>query len=385
MGWFDRTRQTVATRDLPAPDANRRFTPSQLWSDGFGKLATRSVQIIAILIVVIGVVFVITQLTLVFIPLAIALILAAAFHPFMHWMRRHRVPSGVATWIALLAILAVLGGVGVLIAWAVRNQLDQLVDSAAQGIDKLHDWFLTLPIDVSEQQLNDFRDGAVDFVTSSQFGSGALAGVGAASNFLVGLFFMVVVLFYFLKDGPRIWEFLLRPFVGENYERARRIGDKAINTLGGYVRGTAAVAAVDAVGIGIVLVILQVPLALPLAVIVFVLAFIPLVGATLAGALAVLVALVGVQDPWVALWVLIAVVAVNQLEGNFLQPILMGRSLKLHPLVILVALTAGTILGGIVGAVLSVPIAAVAWGVISVWNGEHEPAWPAKKKRPEVA
>lgn len=382
MGWFDK-KVTPPTPTGEVPPSVRK-PASALWGDGFGRLATRSVQIIAILIVVIGVVFVITQLTLVFIPLAIALILAAAFHPFMHWMRRKGLPSALATWIALLAIIVVLGGVGYLIYVAVRNQADDLVDSAAQGIDQLHDWFLTLPFDISEEQISGFRDSAVDFLTSSQFGSGALAGVGAASNFLVGLFFMIVVLFYFLKDGPRIWEFLLRPFEGAQYARARRIGDKAVDTLGGYVRGTAAVAAVDAIGIGAVLFILQVPLALPLAVIVFVLAFIPLVGATLAGALAVLVALVA-NDPITAVWVLVAVIAVNQLEGNFLQPILMGRSLKLHPLVILVALTAGTILGGIVGAVLSVPIAAVAWGVISVWNGEHEPAWPAKQKRPERA
>lgn len=382
MGWFNnKVTPPTPTGDVPP---SMRKPVSGLWSDGFGRLGTRSLQIIAILIVVIGVVFVITQLTLVFIPLSIALILAAAFHPFMHWMRRKGLPSALATWIALLAIIVVLGGVGYLIYVAVRNQLDELIDSAAQGIDQLYDWFLTLPFDISEEQITGFRDSAVDFLTSSQFGSGALAGVGVASNFLVGLFFMVVVLFYFLKDGPRIWEFLLRPFEGQQYARARRIGDKAVNTLGGYVRGTAAVAAVDAIGIGIVLFVLQVPLALPLAVIVFVLAFIPLVGATLAGALAVLVALVA-NDPITAVWVLVAVVGVNQLEGNFLQPILMGRSLKLHPLVILVALTAGTILGGIVGAVLSVPIAAVAWGVISVWNGEHEPAWPAKQKRPEPA
>lgn len=378
MGWFS-SRVTLATKDDKPAEVAR---PSTLWGDGFGKLATRCLQIIAILIVVIGIVFAITQLSLVFIPVAIALILAAAFHPVMHGMRKRKVPSILATWIALLAIVVVLGGVGWLIVTAVRNQLDDLIDSAAEGIDKLHDYVLTLPFSISEEQITGFRDTAVDFLTSSQFGSGALAGVGAASNFVVGLFLMIVLLFFFLKDGPKIWEFLLRPFVGEQYERARRIGDKSVTTLGGYVRGTAAVAAVDAIGIGLVLFFLGVPLALPLAVMVFVLAFIPLVGATLAGALAVLVALVA-NDPITAVWVLVAVIGVNQLEGNFLQPILMGRSLKLHPLVILVALTAGTILGGIVGAVLSVPIAAVAWGVISVWNGENEPAWPAKQKRPE--
>ncbi|RUR03047.1 AI-2E family transporter [Labedella endophytica] len=378
MGWFS-SKVEPRLKEVVPPTAKQET--AGLWSDGFGKLATRCVQIIAILIVVIGIVFAITQLTLVFIPVAIALILAAAFHPVMHAMRK-KIPSIIATWIALLGIVVVLGGVVFLIVTAVRDQIDELVDSASQGIDQLYDWVLTLPFSISEEQISSFRDTAIDFVTSSQFGSGALAGVGVASNFVVGLALLIVLLFFFLKDGPKIWAFMLRPFEGSQYDRARRIGDKAVTTLGGYVRGTAAVAAVDAIGIGLVLFFLGVPLYLPLAVIVFVLAFIPLVGATLAGALAVLVALVA-NDPITAVWVLVAVVAVNQLEGNFLQPILMGRSLKLHPLVILVALTAGTILGGIVGAVLSVPIAAVAWGVISVWNGENEPAWPAKQKRPE--
>ncbi len=138
---------------------------------------------------------------------------------------------------------------------------------------------------------------------------------------------MVTVLFFFLKDGPQIWEFLLRPFRGENYARARRIGDKTVTTLGSYLRGTAAVALVDAVGIGIGLLILQVPLALPLAVLVFLLAFIPIVGATVAGIIAALVALVA-NGPLNALLVVGVVVLVNQLEGNFLQPVLMGRSMQ---------------------------------------------------------
>jgi len=192
------------------------------------------------------------------------------------------------------------------------------------------------------------------------------------------------VLFFFLKDGPQLWEFMLRPFRGRNYTRARRIGDKTVSTLGSYIRGTAAVAFVDAVGIGVGLWILQVPLALPLAVLVFLLAFIPIVGATLAGILAALVALVsnGLVN---ALFVVGVVVLVNQLEGNFLQPVLMGRTLKLHAFVILIALTIGTVLGGILGAVLAVPITAVAWGAIQVWDGPDKPARWARQKRVEAS
>ncbi|MDO9355466.1 MAG: AI-2E family transporter, partial [Solirubrobacteraceae bacterium] len=214
----------------------------------------------------------------------------------------------------------------------------------------------------------------------SQFGSGALAGVSAAGEVITGAVLAVVILFFFLKDGPAIWSFFLRPFTGHRLQRGRRIGATTVRVLGGYVRGTATVAFVDAVAIGVGLAILQVPLALPLAIIVFIGAFIPLIGATLAGVLAALVALVA-SGPVVALIVVAIVIGVNQLEGNFLQPVVMAQSLKLHPLVILVALTAGTILGGIIGAVLAVPIAAVGWAIVKVWNREPAPEPPSPRER----
>ncbi|KIU02003.1 membrane protein [Frigoribacterium sp. MEB024] len=353
-----------------------------LWADAFGTLATRAVQIIAVLIVAIGVIYVFLSLSLVTLPVLLALIFASAMLPVVAFLRRHKVPSVLATLIALFAVLIILGLVAWLIVWAVENQASSLVDSATSGFNKLQDWITTLPFSISDQQIEDARNAAVDFVTSSQFGSGALAGASAVGSFATGLVLMIVVLFFFLKDGPAIWEFLLRPFRGEHYARARRIGDKTVSTLGGYVRGTATVAAVDAVGIGIGLFALGVPLALPLAVVVFLTAFIPLVGATAAGILAALVALVA-NGPGTALAVVAVVVVVNQLEGNLLQPVLMGRTLQLHGLVILVALTAGTILGGVVGAVIAVPLMAVVWGITQVWNGDHEPAEMFRQKRPE--
>ncbi|HKP06466.1 MAG TPA: AI-2E family transporter, partial [Microbacterium sp.] len=242
-------------------------------------------------------------------------------------------------------------------------------------------WVQTLPFAPSQDQLDEWLATVIDFVTSAQFGSGALRGVNAVVNFVTGFVLMVTILFFFLKDGPQMWEFVLRPFRGANYQRAERIGDKTVGVLGSYMRGTATVALVDAVGILIGLLILNVPLAIPLAVLTFLLAFIPIVGATLAGIIAALVALVA--NGWVnALLVVAVVVLVNQLEGNFLQPVLMGRSMKLHAFVILVALTVGTVLGGIVGAVLAVPIAAAAWGAVQVWDGVDLPARWARPKVP---
>lgn len=357
--------------------------PPGLWSRGFGLVASRSLQILAVLAVVAIGVLVITQLSLVFIPVTIALILASAIHPVVSWMRRRGLSSILATWIALVGILVVLGGVVWVIVLTVRSQWDDLVSSASDGLTQVTAWLDTLPFDFEAVDLDEVWAQASDFLTSSAFGQGALAGVSATANFLTGLVLMIVVLFFFLKDGPAIWEFLLRPFSGASYRRARRIGDKTVSVFGGYVRGTSIIAAADAFGIGLGLVILQIPLALPLAVIVFLTAFIPIVGATLAGILAALVALV-THGPVAALIVVGIVVLVNQLEGNFLQPVVMARSLRLHALVILLALAAGTILGGIVGAVLSVPLAAAAWGVITVWDGPHTPAKPFRRKRPET-
>lgn len=369
----------LAQNNLPTGD-NRAEVRGSLWRDRLGTLATRSLQIIIVLILVAGIVWGMRALTTVFIPIILALILASTFWPVTKWLRAHRVPAALAAVIELVSILLILTGIGWLVTWAVRDEWDELSAKAQEGFTQLVDWSHTLPFPIGQDQLLEWRDQLLDWVTSASAGAGALAGVGAVASFVTGLILMIVVLFFFLKDGPVIWRFVLRPFRGSGLERAERIGEKTVGTLGSYVRGTASVALVDAVGIGIGLLILQVPLALPLAVLVFLLSFIPLVGATAAGVLGALVALVA-NGPLSAVLVIGVVVLVNQLEGNFLQPVLMGRALKLHALVILLALTVGTVLAGILGAVLAVPIAAVVWGVIKVWDG---PELAAKWARPQA-
>nr|WP_315097700.1 AI-2E family transporter [uncultured Cellulomonas sp.] len=340
-------------------------------------------QILAVLAVVAVVVLVITQLTLVVIPVLLALVLAAAISPLVSALRRRGLPSLAATWIALVTLVALLSGILWLVVNAVVNQWDELRDQALEGLDELQAYVQDLPFEITEEQIQSVRESVTGLVQSDAVGSGAIAGVSQTVDFVAGFFIMVVVLFFFLKDGPHLWEFLLRPFEGHRYERGRRIGDSTVRTLGGYVRGTAIVAAVDAVAIGIGLAVVGVPLVIPLSVLVFLLAFIPLVGATLAGILAALVALVAV-GPVEALVVVAIVVVVNQLEGDLLQPVVMGRTLRLHPLVILFALTAGTVLAGLTGAVLAVPIAASIWRAVQVWDGPDLPARFARKKRSEA-
>ncbi|UBQ02161.1 AI-2E family transporter [Curtobacterium sp. TXMA1] len=369
----------------PHTDPDRQPGPlTRKWTDGFGSLATRCLQVIIVLVIAIGIVYAAATLSVVTIPVLLALIIASAMHPVVSWLRRHKVPSVLATLAVLLGVLVVLGLVGWLIVVAVIAQWPDLQKSAISGFQQLQDAVDHLPFSISDQQVDQVVDGVQGFLTSSQFGSGALAGASATANFLTGLVLMIVVLFFFLKDGPAIWEFLLRPFTGARYDRARRVGDRVVQTLGGYVRGTASVAAVDAIGIGVGLAIVGVPLALPLAVVVFITAFIPIVGATAAGILAALVALVA-NGPVAALIVVGIVVLVNQLEGNLLQPVLMGKTLKLHGLVILIGLTAGTVLAGITGAIISVPLLAAAWGAVQVWGGPDQPAEPWRQKRPETA
>jgi predicted PurR-regulated permease PerM len=388
MGLFGRRTAPPARPSTEAPPPAEREAPaehptSRLWSDGFGRVGTRSLQILAVIAVVAVFGFVGTRLTLVVIPVLIALVLAAAIYPLVSFLRRRGLPSMLATWISLLALVALLSAIVWLVVRAVVNQWDELRDQALEGFDSLQTYIQDLPFEITNEQIESVRESALNLLQSDAVGSGAVAGVSQTADFIAGFFIMIVVLFFFLKDGPAMWEFLLRPFEGDRYERGQRVGAATISTLGGYVRGTAIVAIVDAVGIGIGLLIVGVPLVIPLTVLVFLLAFIPLVGATIAGILAALVTLVAV-GPIEALIVVAIVVAVNQLEGDFLQPIVMGRTLRLHPLVVLFALTAGTVLVGITGAVLAVPIAASIWRAIQVWDGPDLPARFARKKRPET-
>ncbi|MCY1219555.1 putative transport protein [compost metagenome] len=360
-------------RSVDIPADGKRPDP---WADGLGRVGVRSAQILLILTVVVVSVFALLQIRLLVIPVLIALILAAAIAPFVNLLKRRGLPGAAATAVAFVALLAVLSGVTTVIVASIRSQWGELVSQASSGLDELQSFLLNGPLPVDGEQIEQARAAIVDFAASSQVRSGAITGLSVITEFLAGASLMVVILFFFLKDGTGIWNFFLRPYTGAREAKLRHSGARTIQVLGDYVRGTAIVALVDTLAIGTALLILNVPLAIPLAIIVFIGAFVPIVGATVAGILAALVALVA-NGPVVALVVVIVVIAVNQLEGNLLQPVVMGKSLQLHALVILLALTAGTILAGIIGAVLSVPLAAVVWAIIQVWTTDGKEQGPA--------
>ncbi|WP_373692838.1 AI-2E family transporter [Agromyces silvae] len=377
----------MSEQERIAAEARSRWSGpgGPIWTDRLGRWSIRAVQLIVLTVAAAAAIWALVQVKLLVIPVLIAIILAAAASPLILWLRRRGLKPILAAWITLLGGIIVFGGIVTAIVFAVRSQWGALADSAMDGLDDLQSWLAGLDLPIDTEQLDSIRETLVGFVTSAEFGAGAIAGVSAATQFVTGTVLVLVVLFFFLKDGDRIWAFFLRPFTGARLERGRRIGTTSVTVLGGYVRGTAIIALVDSVGIGVALAILQVPLALPLAVVVFIGAFIPIVGATVAGILAALVALVA-NGPFVALIVVAVVIGVNQLEGNLLQPVVMAQSLKLHPLVILIALTVGTILGGITGAVLAVPIAAVGWAIIKIWDApdpsldERKP-WRSRRRK----
>ena len=195
-------------------------------------------------------VYALTRVTLIVIPVLIALILAVAIAPLVAWLRHRGWPAAAATGVSFLGMLAVFGGMTTGIVFAVRDEWPTLVAKAGAGFDQLYALVKTGPFPVDDAAIQDARDKALEFLGSSAFTSGAITGLGTATQFATGFVLMAVVLFYFLKDGQRIWAFVLRAFTGGRRAKAELAGARSLQVLGGYVRGTAAVAGADAVVIG---------------------------------------------------------------------------------------------------------------------------------------
>ncbi|HEU4542291.1 MAG TPA: AI-2E family transporter [Jiangellaceae bacterium] len=337
-----------------------------LWHDSFGRAAARAGQALVLGAAGAVLIWLLVTLRLVVVPLVIATIIASAVSPVMRALRLRGVPPALAAIAALVAGLGVVGLLGWLIVAGVRDEWRELRDQAVEGVEELERSLAEGPLSLTQAQIQQGREAVVELLSGEEVRAGVIGGAVLAFEVIAGIFLTIVILYFLLKDGPRIWRFLLRPVSEAHRQRLLLVGERAVDVLGGYVRGTAIIALVDAVIIGVALVILQVPLALPLAVLVFLGAFIPLAGATISGAFAALVALVA--NGWVtAVIVVVIVIAVNQIEGDVLAPAVLGRAVSLHPLAILLALTGGAIVAGILGALLAVPVTAVVWTAITAW------------------
>lgn len=353
-----------------------------VWSARLGRTTVRTLLVVLGLVLAVAVGYVLWKLRLVVVPLLIALLLAAAISPLVRWLHHLHVPKVLATWLSLLTVVAVVGGVLAGVVAIVSSRWNELVSSFNLGAGRLESLAAGGPLPFTPQQLRQVREAAIEYLRQHLSLADAFSALALISTLVVGLLLMVVALFFFLKDGRRIWGFLIQPLDADRRAKAMRAGQEAMETMGGYVRGITLVALIDAVGIGMGLFVLGVPLALPLTVIVFLGAYVPVVGATVSGAFAVLVTFVsnGTQD---ALIMVAVVVVVQQVEGNLLQPLIVGHVLSLHPLVVLIALVAGSVLAGIVGAVLAVPLTAVAWTIAKAW--QKEPAADPGQDHPSPA
>ncbi|CRK60669.1 putative integral membrane protein [Alloactinosynnema sp. L-07] len=294
------------------------------------------------------------------IPLAIALLLAALMAPGVGKLVEWRVPRALATAIVMVAGLAVVGGVLTFVITEFSNGLPKLQSQVNESLNTIRDWLATGPLHLGQDQVQTFIGNAIDAIKANQSAitSGAITTAATIGEVLTGLVLTLFILIFFLSDGASMWRFVVRGVPASVRTRVDVAGRRGFSSLVSYVRATAAVAVFDAIGIGVGLAIIGVPLAIPLAALVFLTAFIPIIGALIAGTVAVLVALVA-NGFVAALVVLAVVVGVMQIESHVLQPWLLGRAVKLHPLAVVLAIAVGLIAAGIAGALLSVPLLAV--------------------------
>jgi predicted PurR-regulated permease PerM len=299
-------------------------------------------------------------ISVVVIPLAIALLLSALLAPAVGWLLRLRLPRSLATFLVLVGGIGAVAGTLTLVISQFVDGIPQLTQNASEGIRQIQDWLKTGPLHLSDAQVNQAIDNGQAWVNANtaSLTSTGIATAATLFEVVAGMLLVLFSTFFFLRDGRKIWRFLVRLFPVNARWSLADAGDASWATLGAYVRATVLVAFIDAVGIGTALVILKIQFPLPLAALVFLGAFIPIVGASVSGAVAVLVALV--DKGWVvALIVLGAVILVQQVEGHVLQPLIMGRAVAIHPLVVIVGIASGVVIAGIIGALVAVPLIAV--------------------------
>jgi putative heme transporter len=351
----DETSQKPRRRRRTPPADVTNLVPTGLRVSA--ALAWRFIVIIAALYVLIWLAGYFSQLM---VPVAIALLLAALMAPAVERLTKWGVPRGFSTVIVLIGGVAVVGGLLTFVIITFSNGLPDLQRQVTDSLKQIQDWLSKGPLHIGTDQLKDFLNNIIESLQENQAAitQGAITTAATIGEILTGLLLTIFVLIFFLYDGPGIWRFLMRGVPSRVRERVDVAGRRGFGALVSYVRATAAVALVDAVGIGVGLAIVGVPLVIPLSALVFLSAFVPIIGAVVAGTVAVLITLVAngfIQ----ALIVLAIVIAVMQLESHVLQPWLLGRAVRLHPLAVVLAIAAGLIAAGIAGALLSVPLLAV--------------------------
>lgn len=308
------------------------------------------------------VVYVVGLLTAVLIPVVLAVIAASLLAPEAHALsRRSRgVPHALATALVLVAGIAAVVGVFYGVVLAFVSGLPDLTTRVTASLTGIQEWLRTGPLRLNNEQFTAIGNQAIAYLQSSQatLATSALGAVGTAGELFTEMLLTLFTLIFFVYDGGVVWRFVLAGVPQAARDRADVAGRRAFASLVGYTRATILVAAADAITAGIGLWLIGVPLAVPLAALIFFGAFVPALGAVVSGVVAVLVALVsgGLTD---ALLVVVLLLVVQNIEGYILQPLLLGRSIKLHPLAVVLPIACGLVLYGIPGALLAVPLVTV--------------------------
>jgi predicted PurR-regulated permease PerM len=360
--------------DLP----ERRYVPV-----GLAIGAAWSWRLLVIGVTIAVVLYLLSQVTTVIIPVAISFLLAAMLQPPAAWLMRHGWNKSLASILMLVAGLAAVGAILTFVVQQFIAGIPDFYDSILTGLKDAQAWLESGPYGLDGAQvavfLADIQDNITNWYDENQqtivqtgldVAGSTASGLG---NFATGLFLVLFTTYFFIRDGSKIWTFLTGMLPRTAAHPLRYAGSAGWSTLVQYMRTIVVVAAVDAIFIGLGLYLLKVPLWLPLTTLIFLGAFIPIIGATISGVVAVIVALVGAPNGLVtALIVLGIVLAVQQLESNLLQPFLMSRAVKLHPLAIVLAVTAGGFVWGIIGALVAVPLLAIVNGTVRALNRYQE-------------
>ena len=352
--------------------------------DAFGGMQRWGLRLVVIAAAVFVLGWVVGELWVIIFPVMLALIVSTVLVPAVSWLRNRRVPSGLASALVVVGFLAVVVGIIAALTPQVAGQAPELADSAARGLQKVRDWLTGGPLGLSEGQITRAIEAVQEKLRNSAtaISSGLFSTIGAATSAVINLVLVLMLTFFFVKDGHKFLPWMKTLGGRRAGEHTAEVMERAWDTLGGFIRTQSLVAFIDAVIIGTGLAILGVPLAVPLAVVTFFGGYIPIIGAFISGALAVLVTLVtnGGGDALIALLI---VVGVQQLEGNVLSPYLQGKNLNLHAAVVLLSVTAGGTLFGITGAFLAVPVAATTAEILRYVNERIDQAVDESAAPPE--
>jgi predicted PurR-regulated permease PerM len=331
------------------------------------KAAAWSWRLLVILTAVVALLWVVKRLEIIVVPVLLALMISALLVPAVDWLDRRGLPRGGAVAVVLLGGFAILGGILSFVIIQFIYGLPDLTKQVERSIDSTRRWLIEGPAHLRGEQIDNAGNAAIQALHNNQskLTSGALSTAATVTELVTAAVLVLFTLIFFLYGGRNIWQYVVKIFPADVRERVLEAGRAGYGSLIGYVRATFLVALTDAAGVGTGLAIMSVPLALPLASLVFLGAFIPLIGAFISGLLAVVVALLakGIVYALITLGLLIAV---NQLEAHLLQPLVMGRAVSIHPLAVVLAISTGGVLAGIVGALLAVPTVAFLNNAIQV-------------------